>query len=129
MDIGSELDILIRFFSNLILICLLVSFLNMLFSMFFFEINKNNCIVVFVSSFMVKMVVICTTLFIDLVLEELEIHSTILIIISIISIFIFEGFLYNKIIKRKDENGIVVSIACNFFSIIAIIVFAIIRSK
>ena len=110
-------DILFSNFFKVILLILVYSLFYMLAFLVFNESNKESRIVTFVTSVMVKTVTYYLNILYLMIfnIEFEEIFGGI-ILISFFIIIVAEGVIYNKVIKNKLYDGILISIGANFLT-------------
>ena len=107
-------DILFSNFFKVILLILIYSLFYMLATLLFNESNKENRIVTFVTSVMVKTVTYYLNI-LYLMISNIEFEEIFggIILISFFIIIATEGIIYNKIIKKKLYDGVLISIGAN----------------
>ena len=110
-------DILFSNFFKVILLILVYSLFYMLASLVFNESNKESRIVTFVTSVMVKTVTYYLNI-LYLMISNIEFEEILgwIILISFFIIIVAEGVIYNKVIKNKLYDGILISIGANFLT-------------
>ena len=110
-------DILFSNFFKVILLILVYSLFYMLAFLVFNESNKESRIVTFVTSVMVKTVTYYLNI-LYLMISNIEFEEILgwIILISFFIIIVAEGVIYNKVIKNKLYDGILISIGANFLT-------------
>lgn len=78
--------------------------------------SKKDCLVILVANIMVKTVVM--SLYQILILDNI-----LIVILFFIATVIIEGFIYKKLLKYKNNNGVKLSIICNMGTILILLIF------
>ena len=83
-------------------------------------IRRKDCVAILVTNIMIKTVTISLYQILD---NLLYLYNLFIVILFFIVTIVIEGFIYKKVLKYKQHNGMTVSIICNIGTVIFLLIF------